>query len=132
MDHKTISNWVRQARFRAKRHDIYSNLDIKDVMAMISDESLKCSYCTINTAETLDHPFPLKDNAPNVIANIVAACMGCKGKKRNNDLIWCFNSGIIKEDVYLALLKELFGRKHGEMIKEHVKKITGMSEDTQQ
>lgn len=128
MDNKTISNWVRQARFRAKRHDIYSNLDIKDVMSMIEHSEHKCAYCKQNDAETLDHPFPLKDSAPNTISNIVVSCMSCKGKKKNNDLIWCFNNGIIKEEIYLALLKELFDRKNGAEIKDHVKRVSGISD----
>ncbi len=127
MDNKIISNWVRQARFRAKRHDIYSSINMKEVMEMIEQSMNICSYCRKSESETLDHPFPLKDNAPNVIANIVTSCMSCKGKKKNNDLLWLYNSGLISEDNYLLLLKALFDRHNGSLIKDHVKKISGFS-----
>lgn len=125
MDNKSVSNWVRQARFRAKKHDIYSDIDMEDVTKMLAEHKV-CCYCKKCESETLDHPFPLKDNAPNVLANIVTSCMGCKGKKKNNDLLWMYNKGLITEDVYLSLLADLFARKHGGLIKDHVKKVSGI------
>jgi hypothetical protein len=128
MDAKIISNWVRQARFRAKRHDIYSNISMSDVLVMIEEYAQKCAYCRTNDAVSLDHPFPLKDNAPNVASNVVTCCHGCKEKKKNNDLLWMYGNGHITEDSYLALLTDLFRRTHGDLIKEHVKKISGNSQ----
>lgn len=128
MDTKIISNWVRQARFRAKRHDIYSNIEMSEVQEMINKYDSKCAYCMIEEANTLDHPFPLKDNAPNVIANVVTCCVSCKGRKKNNDLLWFYNHDLITESNYLRLLEELFNRPNGDRIKNHVRKASGMSE----
>lgn len=131
MDTKIISNWVRQARFRAKRHDIYSNISMSDVMTMIESINSLCSYCRIEPAISLDHPFPLKDNAPNVIANVVTCCGACKDKKKNNDLLWMYGNGLITEPNYITLLEDLFKRLHGELIRGHVRKVSGISDPSE-
>ena len=124
MHNKVVSSWIRQARYRAKRQNIHSDLDISDIISIINEFEGKCAYCS-NQHDTLDHPFPIKDQAPSVAANILPICKACKKVKKNNDLVWMFlNNKIIKEE-YLRLLKGLFSRGGGSMIKAHVKKLTG-------
>jgi hypothetical protein len=124
MDKSTISGWIRQARHRAKRHDIYSELNIEDIDAIVQYYA-NCAYCEVD-AETLDHAFPLKDSAPNVAANVLPSCRGCKQSKRNNDLVWMFNKDKLSKEKYLSLLEEMLQRPGGEYLREHIKAITGM------
>lgn len=129
MERATISSWIRQARYRAKRQDIYSDLEISDVEDIVECHEGQCAYCG-EDAETLDHPFPLKPTAPNVPANILTSCKECKSLKKNNDLVWMFSSGHLDQEKYLALLQEMFDRKGGDTIKEHVRKVTGLVGDS--
>lgn len=129
MERTTISSWIRQARYRAKRYDIYSDLEISDVEGIIESYNNNCAYCG-QKAETLDHPFPLKPTAPNVPANILPSCKNCKGIKKNNDLVWMFSSGELNQNVYLELLQQMFNRKGGDTIKDHVRNVTGLVGDS--
>lgn len=128
MDKSTISGWVRQARHRAKKHGIYNNLEIEAVEDVISHHSDNCAYCG-DPAETLDHPFPLKDEAPNASSNVLPACKGCKSVKKTNDLSWMYSNGHISNEKYMGLLKEMLQRDGSEELKIHVKKVTGMLDD---
>ena len=56
MHNKVVSSWIRQARYRAKRQNIHSELEINDIINIISEHDGKCAYCT-NKHDTLDHPF---------------------------------------------------------------------------
>jgi hypothetical protein len=125
MERATISSWIRQSRYRAKRQDIYSDLEISDVEEIIECYKNQCAYCG-SAAETLDHPFPLKIVAPNIPANILPSCKDCKNIKKNNDLVWMFSSGKLEQESYLALLQQLFDRRGGDIIKGHVRKVTGI------
>ncbi len=124
---KTISSWVRQARYRAKKHNIYSDLSITDVQTILAAAD-RCAYCG-RAGEVLDCPFPLKDGGPNVPANVLLCCKNCKTLKNNNDLVWMYSSGKLSEEIYLALLEILFSRRGGEHIKTHVRRVTGMAQD---
>lgn len=126
MDKSTISGWVRQARHRAKRHDIYNELDMADVEAIVNHYGA-CAYCGEET-ETLDHAFPLKDLAPNVAANVVPSCKSCKTTKRNNDVVWLYNNNYINKQQYVAIIEDMLGRPGGDILREHVKAITGLLE----
>lgn len=128
MDKSNISSWVRQARHRAKKHDIHNSLTIEEVEQILINYQGKCAYCT-KTAETLDHSFPLKDGAPNVQANILPCCKGCKETKKTNDLVWMFSQGHIQNDKYVAILGDMLNLNGGSELKQHVKKVTGMSDD---
>lgn len=125
IDNKAISSWVRQARYRAKKHLIHSDLDVGDVQEIIKLAGGCCRYCS-GEGVTLDCPFPLKSGGPNVPANVVPCCKSCKAAKNNNDVVWMFASGLLTEVQYMAILEELFRRRGGDKIKEHVRKATGM------
>ena len=126
MEKSTISGWVRQARHRAKKHDIYNELEMADVEEIVNHYDC-CAYCE-EDAETLDHAFPLKDSAPNVAANVLPSCKDCKSAKRSNDLVWMFNNKKITKEQYVAILRDMLDRPGGKILREHVKAITGMLE----
>lgn len=134
MDNKTISSWIRQARYRATKRDIYNDLQIADVLTIIDECKGACAYCDKSKecwgkkADTLDHPFPLSETTPNVPANVLPVCKPIKTKKKNNDLAWLFSTGIIEQDTYLVILKSMLQRRGGEIIKQHVKTITGIQD----
>lgn len=125
IDNKTISSWVRQARYRAKKHNIHSSLEVADVHEILKMCEEKCCYCG-KDGQTLDCPFPLRNGGPNVPANVVVCCKSCKISKNNNDVVWMFSSGLLTEVQYMAILQELFKRNGGDKIKEHVRLATGM------
>jgi hypothetical protein len=125
IDNKSVSSWVRQARYRAKKHDIYSDLEVTDVQLIIKEADGKCAYCG-QDAVALDCPFPLKDKGPHVPANVVPCCRDCKSVKGSNDIVWLFSQGHIGRNRYLALIEELFKRRGGDQIKEHVRRATGL------
>jgi hypothetical protein len=128
IDNKSISSWVRQARHRARKHGIYSDLEVADVTAIIKDAAGACAYCG-KEIEALDCPFPLRDGGPHVPANVVPCCKSCKLIKNNNDIVWFFSSGYINRERYLALIQNLLGRRGGDRIKEHVKRATGLGDE---
>lgn len=128
MDSKTISSWIRQARYRANKRDIYNELKIADVQEIVEDFDGKCAYCG-NKAETLDHPFPIKETAPNVPANVLPSCKKCKTDKKTNDIVWLFTQGKLQQLKYLEILKSMFSKTGGDIIKAHVKLVTGIQND---
>ena len=128
IDNKSISSWVRQARHRAKKHNIYSDLEVADVTTIIQGTGGTCSYCG-KEAETLDCPFPLRDEGPHVPANVVPCCKGCKSVKNNNDIVRLFSNGHIPSERYVTLIQELLKRRGGERIKAHVKRATGLGDE---
>lgn len=130
ISNKSISSWVRQSRHRAKKQNIYSDLSIDDVTKIIEDAKCQCAYCDVE-AETLDCPFPLKDDGPHVPSNIVPCCKKCKRKKNNNDIVWYYSNGYIEENTYLALIQKLLKRRGGDLIKEHMRRATGLGDKSE-
>jgi len=126
MSDLNISSWVRQARHRAKKHGIYNKLDVDDVKKIVEYYSESCAYCK-EPAKTLDHPFPLKDKAPNISANTLPICKECKGIKKNNDLSWMFSSGNLDNDAYIILFREVYDRDDTNVLRRHMKRIVGES-----
>lgn len=128
MDSKTISGWIRQARYRANKRDIYNKLQISDVQKIIEDFDGECAYCGAE-AETLDHPFPIRETAPNVPANVLPSCKDCKTVKKSNDIVWLFMQNKLDQPKYLEILRSMFSREGGDIIKNHVKLVTGIQDD---
>ncbi len=124
VDNKSISSWVRQARHRAKKHNIQSDLEVDDIQQLLQQSKL-CSYCK-SLAESIDCPFPLKNGGPNVPANVVLCCRKCKAIKNNRDIVWFFSHGHIDKDIYLALIQELCARRGGKVIRDHMRIATGI------
>ena len=127
MDNKSISSGVRQARYRAKKYSIYSDLKMEDVWDIIKIHESKCAYCA-GSMETLDHPFPLKDLAPNVPANVLPTCKLCKKKKKNNDLSWLFSQKMISKERYIEIVDMMLKARGKNIMKEHIKMIIGILE----
>jgi len=125
LDNKTISSWVRQARYRAKKHNISSDLTVADVVEMLANTGHGCQYCA-KPATTLDYPFPLKAGGPNIPANVVPCCKACKTTKGSNDIVWMYSSGLISSEHYMQILELLFSRRGGAIVKEHVRQAVGM------
>jgi len=130
MDNKSISSWVRQARYRAKKYSIHNDLKMEDVWDIIKIHESKCAYCA-ESMETLDHPFPLKDLAPNVPANVLPTCKKCKKKKKNNDLSWLFSQKIISKERYIKIVDMMLKARGRNIMKEHIKMIIGILENEQ-
>ena len=135
MDNKTISSWIRQARYRANKRDIYSDLQIADVQEIVSEYKNCCAYCDESKkcwgaeADTLDHPFLLSETTPNVPANVLPVCKHIKTTKKNNDLAWLFITGAIEQDTYLTALKSMLQKRGGDRMKQHIKTITGIQDE---
>lgn len=135
MDNKTISGWIRQARYRANKRDIYSDLQIADVKEITEEFEGRCAYCDRSkecwgtSADTLDHPFPLSESTPNIPANVLPICKNMKTTKKNNDLAWLFITGVIEQDTYLEALKSMLRKRGGDRMKQHIKTITGIQDE---
>lgn len=125
MDNKIISNWIRQARYRAKTHELSSDLEMDDVHTIITHFDDKCVYCS-KKAETLDHPFPLRTSAPNIPANILPICRECKGAKKNHDIVWMYTQGYLEQQNYLCILQFMLEQRGKEAIKDYVRRATGI------
>lgn len=128
MDRTAISNWVRQARYRAKKYDVYSNLEVEIIEEIIDYYSGKCVYCD-DKAEALDHPFPLRDFAPNISSNTVPICKQCKKRKKSQNLSWMFNNGHISNELYIKLIGEMLSRDDSDRLKNHIKKAIGIFDE---
>lgn len=120
-----ISSWVRQARHRAKRYDCISRLELADLTALLTEYNSLCAYCD-EKAVTMDHAFPLSDKAPNVLANCLPACRGCKEKKKNGDLVVYQKEGHISEERMLSLIKQMLERDGCDLVRDHIRNITGI------
>lgn len=135
MDIKTISSWVRQARHRAKRNNIPSDLKISDIQEIIKNFDGLCAYCDKTKAcwgtkaDSLDHPFSLSPTTPNFPANVVPTCKTIKTEKRQNDITWLLTKGIITKDVYLTVLRKILACSGCETIRAHLKTIIGIQDD---
>lgn len=120
-----ISGWVRQSRHRAKKHGITNRLSTADVKKLIAAAENRCAYCA-GTATTLDHPFQLGTGAPNVLANVLPCCAGCKARKGNSDLIQFLNGGGIDRAVFVTIITDMLSRDGGGDLRNHVKNVTGI------
>lgn len=128
MENKIISNWIRQARYRAKINNLFSDLEMDDVHSIITLYDNMCAYCS-SVAETLDHPFPLRDNAPNVPANVLPICKSCKSIKKSHDIVWMYNNKFMTQDAYLRVVQSLVEQRGGDIIKKHIRQATGMIDE---
>ena len=124
MTNKKISGWLRQNRYRARKN-IGENVTIHEVLEILKLRNDLCGYCD-QLATGLDCPFPLKDDAPFVPANILPICSSCRVIKGNSDIILMFHNQFLASDKYLKIVEELFKMKGGDLIKDHFKKMTGM------
>ena len=128
MDNKIISNWIRQARYRAKTNALLSDLEMEDVQSIITAYAGLCAYCGA-VAETFDHPFPLRTNAPNVPANVLPICKRCKTVKKNHDVVWMYNNNHLTQPEYLKIMQFILDQRGGGAIKDHVRRATGMLDE---
>ncbi len=124
MDKKLVSNWIRQSRYRAKKQGIQCNISIEEVLAILEYYADRCAYCT-KSADSLDHPFPLKDEAPNISANVLPICKACKNRKKINNIMVMYNAEILSEKEYIKLMKDVLDRDKDGSLRIYVKKLSG-------
>jgi hypothetical protein len=122
---RKISSWVRQSRHKAKKHDCVNRLAIEAVVALCEENDHTCTYCP-KSATTLDHPFPLGDGAPNVIANSLPCCSRCKTAKKSGNLIAFMKAGNITPTAFAAIMAKALARDGGEELKAYLRLITGI------
>lgn len=128
IDVKALSSWVRQLRHRAKKHNLYNDLTIPEIQAVIIEYKNMCCICD-NVSEVLDMAYPLRNGAPNVQANVLPLCILCKKTKGNDDLTAMFTSGVIDRDKFLTIIKSCFGHNHGDVLRMHVRTLSGHIDD---
>jgi hypothetical protein len=128
MDNKQISNWIRQSRYRAKKQGIQCNISIEEVLVIVEYYAGKCAYC-IRSADSLDHPFPLKDEAPNVSANVLPICKACKNRKKINNIMVMYNSGTLSEKEYVKIMKDVLDRDRDGSLRKYIKKLSGRGKE---
>lgn len=131
MDNKSISNWIRQARYRANKKKIHSDLEIQDILATLEQFNGSCAFCDQekpcwgNEAETLTHAFNLTDDSPNVPANVIPVCKKMKTENRGGDVASLLSAGIIAKTTYLRIIEVLLPKRGGDTIKQYIKSIMG-------
>ena len=124
-----ISSWVRQARHRAKKHEVPSSLTIFEATDVLSYYNHVCAYCG-KPGETLDHAMPLSEGGPNVQGNIMPCCRHCKFLKRNRSLVWMFGEGMISEEKYIELVGHMLSRSGADDVRTILRRAVGyISED---
>jgi len=128
MSRENVSSWVRQLRYRAKKHDLFNDLSIQEIHDVIDYYKEKCCFCSDDFTQ-LDTCFPLKENAPNIQANIIPLCSSCKAKRKNYDMLEMVSLGIISKSQFEDLLKACFKRNHGDVFKAYVKALSGYIDD---
>lgn len=122
MDRSFISGWVRQARHKAKLKGLANDLPLEFLEDLVDQYHHSCAYCG-EKASTLDHPFPIKQDGPNVGANVLPICEKCKRKKGTNDIIDFLGQG----PKLNKILQEMLSREGGNKLKKYIKKITGLT-----
>lgn len=131
MDNKSISNWIRQARYRANKKNIYSDLEIQDIQTTIKQFNGRCAYCDPSKtcwgspADTLVHAFNLTDDSPNVAANVIPVCKQMKSSNRGGDLASLLSTGVILKATYLSIIEILLLKRGGDTIRQYIKSIMG-------
>jgi len=131
MDNKSVSNWIRQARYRASKKQIPSDLTIQDVQTTIKNFNGMCAYCDQskscwgNQADALTHAFNLTVDSPNVPANVIPVCKLMKTDNRGDDVASLLSAGIILKSTYLRIIEILLPKRGGDAIREYIKSIMG-------
>jgi hypothetical protein len=119
---KKISGWARQSRYRAKKNGCVVDVLLNDIIDLYKEHDYKCVYCG-EVADSPDHPFPIKDHAPCVVANILPCCDSCRNKKRNRNIIWFYKNGHITKDKLISLINKMKLRKGHDALKTHIKTL---------
>jgi len=117
---KKISGWLRQSRYRSRKSNIEVDIDYQDVVDIYNNENFRCSYCG-ELADSPDHPFPIKEKGPCVLANVVPCCDRCRNKKKNHSLMRFFQDNHITSDQLSRLIKKLVKRKGGRLLLAYMK-----------
>lgn len=120
---KRMYGWFKQTRLRSKRNGCVVDINYSDILKLYVDYNYKCAYCLNNQATTPDHPFPVNDKAPCILANIVPCCDDCKIFKKRRNLIDFWKSGELKGDRCKQLLSEMLKRDGAVLLKAHIRTL---------
>lgn len=117
-----ISGWARQSRFRATKNGCRVDLKMKPIVELYVNGEYKCAYCG-NDAGSPDHPFPIGDGAPCVLANTLPCCDDCRHKKNNHNLLWFYKNNYITKEHLMGLMEQIKQREGYEHLKEYIKTL---------
>jgi 5-methylcytosine-specific restriction endonuclease McrA len=117
---KKISGWLRQVRYRANTSHAPTDVKLDDIMLLYAESNYKCAYCG-GIAGSPDHPFPIKEHGPCVLANIVPCCDGCRSKKKNHNLIKFHRDGHLDKEQFQACVVQMVKRSGGDKLKDYIK-----------
>lgn len=129
MDKKEISNWVRQGRHRAKKHNLPGDLQIEQVENIIAQNDEKCAYCG-KPFKYVDCIFPIKSQAPFVSSNVTTICQECKDIKGNDDIKAMYDKGKIIKELYVNLISRIVEQNDPRMI-TYIRLILGITNEEQ-
>lgn len=122
MTNTEVSNWLRQVKHRAKRRNIYNNLELKDLKEILESYDNTCAYCGENESTRFDIPFP---GIMITQSNVLPICDRCKSVKRRNDMIWMLSENIIDRDVFMRNVSKMMSLKGGDLLKQYINKLFG-------
>lgn len=122
-----INNWLRQARYRAKKNGVGSTLTKEQIIQVWTAFDGRCAYCAA-VATALDNPVPLCNGAPNVQANLLPICNSCKVKKRNHTICWMHECGHIQLNIYTAIMEQMLVRAGRDEVKAVLRRLLGISD----
>lgn len=121
-----VSVWLRQSRNRAKKYKCFSDISQDDIHYLLKINNDNCGYCQNNKAATLDYLYSLRSGAPNVQANIMPVCQGCKMIKGQNNLTFLYNLQHLTEERFVDIIKQALSLKHGDIFKTFLKDTHGV------
>lgn len=119
------AGWLRQARHRAKKHGVLSDLTTEDIKTIFEEHKSSCAYCG-DQAGFLDNPVPFSEGGQSVPANVVPCCHRCKTIKRNHSVVWMHDKGHMDPAVFVGLVHRLTARRGGSELKSILRRLVGI------
>jgi len=100
-------------------------IEFQDVIAIYEESEYRCVYCG-GTADSPDHPFPIKEHGPCVPANVVPCCDSCRDKKKNRSLVQFYKEGGIAQSQFQTLMKKMVKKKGGDKLRNYLHTTYGI------
>jgi 5-methylcytosine-specific restriction endonuclease McrA len=123
-DIRALSGWVRQLRHRARKHNLFNQLDMSEIHEVLDQYTQCCCICD-DAYDVLDMAFPLKDGGPNAQANVIPLCVMCKNLKKNRNILEMVTDGYINKDKFAEILKKCISNNNGDVLIDHIKSLSG-------
>lgn len=118
---KQISGWVRQSKYRARQIGLDHDIDYKRVIQIFEELDYKCVYCS-EEADRPDNAFPLCEDTPCVVANVLPICDKCKSKKKRSNIIKMYQMKNLTEDKLHRIIKFMMTKDGSPLLRLHIKK----------